>query len=525
MARNNLTTVAVAVVATLGIAYTGSAWYFGKQIEAAHRQIDERIADVPYLKLVRHDYVRDLFGASEVITLELAPALFAMPGAAKPTDQSAAIDEILELDGNATPPSAPPAAEDLVANPDAADVQPVAAEPEVIVLEPQPPVQISIKSTIKHGPFPGFEVLGAGRAETTISFDEAIQKKLDAAFGGKPALTIYTLYGMAGGGQSRISSPPFKTEQTIEETGTKAAITGEGLEMSVNFTKDFAQYDVKGSAPRFEVSDSTGASVVFAGLQLEAKERRLLADEPLFYIGTQNFTLAEMKFDAGQQNSPKFSLKDFKYEIDTPLSDDYLDLNAKMGADEFKVGEQNYGPVHYDFSFKHLNAKKLALLNRKPMALYSSTEQLQDPARMAEVFEPLKAPLFDLLGDNLTFNIDRLSFHTVDGDANLSAKLALNGATPIDFASPMSLLTKIDFAADLAFPASLPILMQAGSVANEEEMAARKQAAEQSLAIFVQQGYATNEAGIVKTKIVFNGKELLINGQPFNPLSLAPTRQ
>ena len=530
MARNNLTTTAIAVAATLAVAYTGSAWYFGKQIEAAHRQIDERIADIPYLKLVRHDYDRTLFGASEVITLELAPALFHLPKNPKPVDDDIEVDPVLDM------------TEDTESSPDSSDDLPIessldsANAPELIAAQPaaaaqeametsRPPVQISINSIIKHGPFPGFAGLGAGRAETTITFDEAIQKELDAAFDGKAALTASTLYEISGGGQSQISSPPFKTEQKLETTGKSNVFSSAGLEMSVRFTKDFAQYEVQGDAPRFEISDSTGAGIVVSGLRLEDKETRLFADEPLFYVGTQKLTLAELSVNAGEENIQKFSIKGFNYEIDSPLTDEHIDLNAKMGASEVLIGEQNYGPVHYDFSFKHLHAKKLAALYRKSLGLYAQPDQMQDPAQIARMFEPLKEELFALLADNLVFNIERMSFHTADGDANLSASLKLNGAAPIDFASPLSLLPKVDFTADLAFPATLPALMQSGPTADEAEIAARKQAAEQSLAIFVQQGYATNEAGLVKSKIVFNGKELLVNGQPFNPLSLAPARQ
>ena len=41
--------VPLAAVAVLAAAYPASAWYFGRQIEAAHAELDAQLAALPYL--------------------------------------------------------------------------------------------------------------------------------------------------------------------------------------------------------------------------------------------------------------------------------------------------------------------------------------------------------------------------------------------------------------------------------------------------------------------------------------------
>lgn len=76
MSQNKVTVAAAAVVAAvIAVGYPAASWYLGKQIEATHAEIDAKIAAIPYLKLVRHDYQRGLFSADETITIEIPSSL------------------------------------------------------------------------------------------------------------------------------------------------------------------------------------------------------------------------------------------------------------------------------------------------------------------------------------------------------------------------------------------------------------------------------------------------------------------
>jgi len=501
LANKKVTATAIAVVAVLAAAYPASSWYFGRQIEAAHAEVDAKIAAVPYLKLVRHDYERGLFGASETITIELPTAMFRMP--ATPATPAAT-------------PQAPPAAE---AAPGATPETPPVAQPAPAPA-PMPPLRVTVKTTIQHGPLPGLNAFAAGSASSVIEFDEPIQKKVLEAFGGKPAMAIQTLYDFQGGGRSTVTSPAFKISLPGQAEDSQATLSGDGLEMAVEFTKSMEQYSLRGGAPRFELAELNGPRLIMTGMRIESRQQRMFPDDPLLYSGSQQFSLAGIDIDPGPEKGQKIALKDLKYDVQVPASGEFVDLIARFGAAEMRIGEQSYGPAAYDFSFKHLHARKLMELNRRVMALYTKPETLQDPTQLMQALAPMKEQFVGLLLENPVLSIDRIAFRMPEGEAKVSASIRLLDAKAEDFANPLMLVAKIDAAAELAFPAALAATMAGSKAESEEEEQMRKQAVEQSVANIVQQGYATLDNGMIRSRITFKAGQLLVNDKPFNPMMM-----
>jgi uncharacterized protein YdgA (DUF945 family) len=472
--------ITAAVLAVVAAGYSASSWYLGKQIEAAHGRIDTEIAALPYLKLIQHEYERGVFSASESITIEIPAAFFDMPSRSR-TSQ-------------ADPGSA------------------------------LPPLRVMLKSAIQHGPIPGFSTFAAGSATTVIEFEEAIQKKVLEAFGGKPAAEIRTLYDFGGNGVARLTSPAFKIALPGKTQDQPVTLSGDGLELSVTFAQGMTQYSMQGSAPRFElaVTDATdGPRLTATGLRLEGQEQRLFPDEPQLYVGSQRFSLAGLEFDPGRnEEGVKIALKDIQYDVQTPASGEFIDLTARIGAAGLLIDTQEYGPAAYDFSLKHLHARTLAALNRDLITLYAKPEILQDQGQMLRAFAPILNKANALLRDGLIVSIDRIAFRMPEGEAKLNATVRLVDAKAEDFASPWLLIGKIDATSELALPTSLiTTLAQAGQ--DEEDAERRKQTAEQAIATLVEQDYATIDNGIFKSRVTFKEGQLQVNDKPFNPLSMA----
>lgn len=487
---------AVAVAAILAGSYPASAWYFGRQIEAAHAEMDAKITALPYLKLVRHDYERRLFDATEVVTIEIPAALLRPPARPKPADVTAEAPA-------ETPPDAKPA------TPPA----------------PFPPLRVTVRTSIQHGPFPGLNTLASGSAHSVLEFEEPLQKKVLEAFGGKPPLEIRTLYDFQGGGRSTLTSPPFKLIVPGDTENRQAVVSGDGVEMTGEFTRGLERYSVLGSARRFEITDPNGMHLVIAGLGVESRQQKQFPDEPLLYTGSQQVSLSEFSIDPGASDNPgetpKIALKDLKYDVQTPAAGEFVDVIARFGAAGLLVGEKNYGPANYDISLRHLNARKAMKLYRDVMAVYARPEVMQDPEKLMPALAPMKDQLVALLVDSPVVSIDRISFRTPEGEAKVSASVRLADAKAEDFANPMMLLAKLDAAADLALPTALISAMAGGKGASEEEAELRKQNAEQTIGKLVQQGFATLDAGQVKSRITFKAGQLLVNDKPFNPMALA----
>ena len=350
-------------------------------------------------------------------------------------------------------------------------------------------------------------------------------KKLAKLLGDKKPLTAHTVFRFDGGGNSAIASPAFAVDIPGEEPGKVSRMSWQGFNANVDFTKNLQSYTMSGEAPKLEMLDANGIAAVMTGLKFSGEQTRIFDDEPLLYSGTQRFTMAQMSIADKNGKEQPVLLKQIAYDIAMPASGEFLDMVAKMGAEGVQVGEQNYGPAHYDFSLKHLHARTTAKLYRAMMKMYSDPVALADPTK---AFAPLAEPGLELLKHNPEFRIDRLSFKTPQGEAAGSASAKLKDAKPEDLANPMMLLAKLEASADIALPESLLANMSGGAMhaASEgeapdpETVAAHKEMLEQQLAGFAEQGYITRAGGLVKSKIEFRDGQLTVNGKPFNPMAM-----
>jgi uncharacterized protein YdgA (DUF945 family) len=453
-----------AAVLVLAAGYLASSWYFGKRIETVLAEVDAQITTQPWLKVVRHDYERGLLSARDTITVEFSAAAF-WPDAEDPE----------------TAPAAPPA-------------------------------RVTLETSIRHGPLPGFGAPAVASATTVVEFEEALDKKVKEVFGGKPPVEIRTRYGFDGGGRSTIASPPFKITEGSQDT-----LSSEGLELIVEFARGLAQYSLRGSAPRFEATGADGARLVLSGLTLEGAQTRLFPDEPLLYTGSQKLFIAGLEADLGQeQEQPKFALKDFKYDAQVSASGEFIDVIARFGAAGLTIGDQDHGPAAYDFSMKHLHARKFMLIYRDLMELYARPETLDREGRMRALM-PVLSNLGALLLEAPVLSIDRLAFRMPEGEATASASVRFVDVKAEDLMRPWVLIEKIDAEADLALPVTLArtLALRGGEADDEKEKQRRAADADAMIASFAQEAYATiDKDGIFRSRLTFKEGSPTANGKP-----------
>jgi uncharacterized protein YdgA (DUF945 family) len=499
--RKNIIIAAAAVAALLAAAYPASSWYLGTRIEATLGQIDAKIDALPFLNLVRHDYQRGVFGAEETLTFEIPAALLRLP------------------------PPRVPAAPETEESPDTPE-SPEARQEAPPAPAALPPLRITLKNVIRHGPLVDSGAFAAASATTVIEFDEAVQKKIQEAFGGKPPAQIRTLYHFDGGGRSTITSPAFSVVLPGKTEDDQATLSGDGLEMTVEFTRGMERYTMRGAAPRFELSQADGPRLTLTGLKAEADQQRPFADETLFYVGALQFSLAALEIDPGpkdgQAESAKIALKEIKYDTQTSVSGEFIDLISRLGAAELRVGGQDYGPAAYDLSMKHLRARTLIEINHALMALYTQPETLRDQERLLQALAPMKDKFIALLLDDSVLSIDRIAFRLPEGEAKFNLSVKLVDAKPGDFANPLILMGKLDATAELALPGTLikMLAMANDKTENEEEAQKRDKAADELIANLAELGYIAIDNGILKSRLALKEGQLRVNDKPFNPLAL-----
>jgi uncharacterized protein YdgA (DUF945 family) len=458
--------ILAAAVVVLAAGYAASSWYLGKRIETVLAEVDAQITAQPWLRLVRHDYERGLLSARDTIVVDIPTAAF------RPPSLSAGERNAAES------------------------------------------VRITLRTSVRHGPLPGFGAPAIARTSTVVEFDEAVEQKAKEIFGGKPPVEIRSSYDFDGGGRSTIVSPPFRVTASGQAEDGQVTWSADGLDFAVEFTRGLAQYSLHGGAPRLERVGADGARFALTGLAFEGAGQRLFPDEPLLYTGTQKLSIAGLEVDPARDGEqPKMALKDFTYDTEASASGEYIDVIARFGAAGLAIDEQDYGPAAYDFSMKHLHARKLALICRDLMELHARPEMVRDKERALRALMPMLSNLGALLLEDPVLSIDRIAFRTPEGEAAASARIRLADAKAEDLMRPWMLIEKIDAEADLALPVTLVKTLASGRAGDEEERRKRTEAFDGKIADFVRQGYAAVDNGILRSKLVFREGSLTANDQ------------
>lgn len=482
----------VAVPLALAVAYPASAWIIGKQVEAAIGENYKLLAENPSAKIVGRDYQRGFFGATETVTIELF--------------------------SEATQAIARQQQEMMAANPG-------------LKLPPVQPMRIVVRSEIRHGPLPKFSKLAAAIVDTELVLDGEMQKQVASLFGSQKPLQVHSEYRFDGGGVSTISSPGFSTHWAAGQGAGRNSLNWDGVRMTVDFQKGLQRYTMQAEAPKLEIKDSEGGTMLLSGLRLEGEQQRVFDDEPLLYSGAQKLTLAEFSFKPGKEGADPVVLKQVAYAADVPVNGEFIDVAVKFGTESLAVGKQNYGPAHYDVSVRHLHARTAISLYRTLLKLYSDPAlQLAAQGDPKLLLVPLTKPAVALLKYNPEISVDRLSFRSPEGEAMLSARVRLKDFKEEDLGNPQLLVARLDAGAEVALPEALlgtlagnsPVAAGAGDseMSPEAAAAARSEKLRQQLAVFVEQGLVQREGGLLKSKLTFSNGQMAINGKPFNPMAM-----
>jgi uncharacterized protein YdgA (DUF945 family) len=466
----NRPTKIAAALAAIALAYPAAAWFTGQKLQTI---LDEQYADMqshPTMKIAERSYERGVFSSTDKVTFEMA-----MPAVAE--------------DGS---------------------------------VQAGEPLRMHVVNRIKHGPLPGFGTLAAATMDSQLVVDGEAGERLRASLGDEPPLTARTVFRFDGGGRSAIESPAFEFDMP-DGSGGELRIGLGGLDADVAFSAGMRSYSMKGTAQSMSMEDPN-MRIALSGLAFDGDQRRLFEDEAWLHVGRQRATVATMDV-TGKEDSEldgaEFRLERLSYDVDVPAEGEYVDIKALMGTEVLRIGDADYGPAHYDFSFKRLHGRTLLALWHRLVEISSDPEQL---ARQAEdptaVLAPLAEPAMALLGHNPAFSIDRISFTSPHGQADLSAQLSLDGLQPEELGNPLALIARLQATADLSVPQGLLQAFVNGQAEDAAQAAFATSQLEAQLGQLEAQGYLQRSEDIVKTRAAFRQGQLTVNGKPFNPLAL-----
>ncbi len=483
-----------ALIALLVIAYPVSAWLIGKNIESSLTEYRTKVwGDTPYLKIVKSDYQRGLFSSTEKVSVELAG------------------DFLRSLDGMKMAGELPEAEDEN------SETGTAAEKKQYLPAEPTHPLIITFVHRIAHGPFAAGKP-ALGRIETTLEFDEKVTQEIAKVFGNKKPLEILTIMSWSGGGTGTISSPA--TIASFQRGTTE--MNWQGLKGSVDFTKDATTYRADISAPGISIKNTAkNEEIKIIGIQVVSDKKRLKEGSMLF-LGRDTGTIKSLSGVGQTDGSKGFTLEDISYTSDMNESAGFADMIAKMSAAKLIVASDSYGPVHYDFSVKHLKSDVLEQFFKSFGEIYAGKHKTTEEFTAA-TFAPWKKFGPELLKHNPELIIGRLSFAMPEGEAKLNANVKIPGATPEDIANPFMLIGKLDASADIALPEAMVAKLAGSGNKTPEEQTAAKAMFEQQLAGLEQQGYVSRENKILKSRFKFKDGKATINDKPFQMPGAAPS--
>jgi uncharacterized protein YdgA (DUF945 family) len=480
------------VIAAVGGGYTGASWYFGKQTESTlAAQYDKVLQNTPYIEIVERDYQRGIFESEETVTLELFKQL---------TDAAAASSDP-EMSANAKP------------------------------------LRLTVHTLIQHGPFPGFSTLAAATTYSEVTLPESIQQEAKQLLQGKSPFSQHTTIQMDGSGYATFSSPEFTTTLPGPngDSAQPLTITWQGLEGGIHFSADMKKSQLSARAPELHMINQDEVDVRISDIRLEGDQQQIFDDISLLYAGTQRMSIGELAISVPNSGKDQLVMKQLAYDVDLPHSDGFIDLVERLSIDSVMIGQDAIGPVHFDYSFKHLHARTVAEISQAFMGIYADPTLLNgDSQAFAEKLMPVMMEKgVSLLSNQPEFHIDRISLANSQGEVSLKGRVKLNQENLEQaMANPMMLLTQLEASGELSLQEQMVLGLLSNPPGKEqmensgfptEEMEAKSQMLvaqfQQQVAMLTDQGYLTREGDLLKSNAVFKQGQLLVNGKPFPPMA------
>ncbi|MDR3214211.1 MAG: YdgA family protein [Azoarcus sp.] len=377
--------------------------------------------------------------------------------------------------------------------------------------------KLTLRSEISHGPFTsgGF---AAAASDDKLAV-ESLSPKIVAALGDKALFESHTVYGFSGGARIAFASPALDLKPKGPEDSAHVVwggLTGI-MDVFASMTSGWkpTRYLYVGNLPKLRLEDEDFL-IELNGLAFESDQKRVFDDDDLFFAGPQKLSVAGFiaKFNKKEEGKPQppIDIQQVKYDTNTSLNGDFASVVVRSGAETIKVGENSYGPAHYDISLNHLHTRTLAELSNILLkfqlmnfaSLDDLSEESEDQAAQAMVAlaMTITQPLFELLEQAPDISLDRISFTTPQGEASLSLRATVKDFKAQEAFNPAAWLPKIDASGEIAAPLALLESLDDAQKMRIEDMRA--------------QGYLTEENGIVKATTEFREGQLTVNGKAFD---------
>ena len=384
---------------------------------------------------------------------------------------------------------------------------------DILVAELENPSKtwtLPFEGTLYHGPLPLNQLSHFNFMPSLFSSVDLITKNETTtpwfeATKGKTPITVTTSVDYNQSGSSHVDLVPF---EAVMEEGILAV---NGLDMKLGFKRDGVnKLDFVLNKLQYSEPDKN-ASVEFNDLKIDAEYQRI-PEWAYLSTGKQFVSGGAVKITdtdtEGKVNH--FGIKDWKMDFNTVRKEKFLDSVAKIVANGFTYNQSEFGDLNIDSAFNHIDGETFnQLMHIFTEAAKQKKEDLSDEEIAAVkkffntqpqfIFTPTLTNKKGKLAGNLDFSIANSDFE------NLLAE----GKT-------FNLFNHFIFKVDVnkeALVEQVATGLQSLSLDKEQATKMAATEVEQDIKQGVQQGILVDDGKQVKLDLVLEKGELKLNGQ------------
>lgn len=454
------------VVAVLLLAYPAAAWLLGLMVqhnteESQQHALQQLGAYAQYVTVVKRDYRRGVYGATQEVTFRLGEKIL----------------EAIRASGYA----------------DSTDH-----------------LQLVVRNTIHHGPFPRLRDFAPATVDTELILPPGIQSKIAAAFQGKANLTIHTRMNWLGGCVTEVRSSAFNLP--LEKS---ASIDWRGIEGRLVAGREVGSGTINLTSPGLTLKTAQGETIGFQDLKMDST---LKPAYEVLSIGDLRLVLGQFQLE--DANKPvKLTARNLALESHSQLNGEFVDVNVALTAEAVQVNTFDTSHINYAVRLAHMHGPEMAALTKALRAQQSNTPDDASPqqaaaASMQRFLDVFKGPGVDLLVKEPVVEITHLGFAIPEGALDISLKASMPGVTKEELqgetnAVKMAVVKHLQMSSDIRIDtAMLDKLLE--STGKGENAAAQLQ-------MLQRQGYIKLDGKALTTHITYLGGQLKVNDQPFPP--------
>jgi uncharacterized protein YdgA (DUF945 family) len=476
-----IVSIVIVLVLIFGIAWAGSSWWFGRQVENQFQQIAKQTASVSGAKIDIEEYQRGWLGATARTRIT-----FSMP------------------------------------------------VPVTKGSSPSPPLSLIVLTRIVNGPFPGGPA-GLRPAMALIRSRVALGPELLKlarrewpAFPNELPVTSTTVVYIGGNGESWSSAPPFHQRLSHPEPTT---LDWQGFSGHSTFSAGFKKCRGNLRMPALEVMGKPGR-MRLAGLEatFDLNLPQGLGGQMLGDVDYSVKSLEVAADGAPKDKRLQVALQDVDLKGSSRQTDGLINGTLRASFRKLTVNGAVNGPGVYDMKISNLDAAALNELRQASRQLGSEKAGLSPEALQAQTLAAVSKIWPRIASRSPVLEIRELSLEAPDGHLRCSARIAVDGSKKEALENPMRLPEALS--ADASVEVSAPLLRKVlGAVMRQKLVKAQAASgqpplpdqqldalvaasSEQAVAALVEKHLLVPKDGTYTLTASYRPVEATLNGQP-----------